>query len=232
MRLLIILCLSCAMHLITHAETQYFYIKPESQPNCPKTGITVKTWQESGHIKYKANPDEVIKSMNHVKQHADSYPPIFKNQEERQCIEAELKLLIKVLKVESEENNLAATKILYAYCLAMGHHLDLKGYGELADKIYKEILAKEPDNCAANYAYGKFLLESDRISKAILYSLKALPTCPEANRTLFLAYGAQQDKQKEIKHLEEYLKHYPNQELENFLNALKDGRVTTKIIKK
>ena len=53
-----------------------------------------------------------------------------------------------------------------------------------------------------------------------------------SNRTLFLAYGAEQDKQKEIKHLEEYLKYYPDQKLGDFLNALKDGRVETKIIRK
>ena len=180
MKILLLVLLSCAVHKTTYAETKHFYIKPESKSHCPKIGITVKAWQENSQIKYLANPNEVTSLFKKVKKHADSYPPMFKDQKEKECIEAELQLLIKVLKVQSEETNVTATKILYAYSLAMGHNLDFKDSASLADKTYEEILAKEPENCAANYAYGKFLLESDRISKAIFYSLRALPKCPEA----------------------------------------------------
>ncbi len=231
MKALLIILLSCAIHSTTYAETKYFYIKPESKPYCPKTGITVKARQDNGQIKYKANPDEVTKLFNNVRKHSDSYPPMFKDQKERQCIEAELKLLIKVLKVESEDTDLITAKILYAYSLAMGHHLDFKGSAVLADKTYEEILAKEPENCTVNYAYGKFLLESGRLSKAITYSFRALPKCPEANQTLFLAYAGQNETQKEIKHLEEYLKYYPDKELETFLKELKAGRVKSTFVK-
>lgn len=182
------------------------------------------TEEVNGQKRYLVKPDPINKCIHYVEIHAKNYPPSFNSKEERTCVESVLNKLLHTLKILTQVDK--HYELPYAHCLAMGHNLDFKGTGEEANRIFQNILSKDPENAKVNYLYGMFLSQTHLNNEAFPFLHKARDNgIKEANFGLSSLYLSQNKMPEAIKYLEEYLKYYPHPEYEKFLKALKSNDV-------
>ena len=102
--------------------------------------------------------ESIDKSLASVSSHAQSWPPKFESDAERQMFEGELKNVIALLDAAVSQNPDDAVLLSrHGLAHALGHNLDFPGSAEKAIHSYEHLLALHPDNPRANYDYGAFL---------------------------------------------------------------------------
>lgn len=152
--------------------------------------------------------------INKIGAHAANYPPSFKDKEEREAIELDLKKLVLIMKVAAEkpQNNNIELLIRYGVLLSMAHNLDFPGSGKEAPIIFEKALALDENNAKGNYFYGQFLYSSAQVEKSMPYLKRAINAGEKnAKWTLAIAYLSKKETWPQaIKYFEEYAQDFPN----------------------
>lgn len=194
-------------------ETYKVMFVNEPGQKSPKMHFAIRNPTEAGAPPQKG-PDlaAIDASLAHIASHARSYPPKFADDGERAQIETELRTLLGEI-AAALAGAVDNTDLLFrdAYANAMGHNLDLSGCGQRSMDSYEHLLALSPENAAAHYCYGLFLVSTAAHQKEIIPHLeKAVALgCNDALYTLALAELSQGNKDAAIKHLQEYAERHP-----------------------
>jgi Tfp pilus assembly protein PilF len=181
--------------------------------------------KEDNHKKiYTLDSTLINICIKQIEKHVSNYPPSFKDPEEKNLVIKDLVTLTNILRdiLENGTNN-TELSLVYAWCLAMSHNVDIPNSDLEANKQFQDILTQDPDNARANFLYGIFLVNTPSINKSIPFLKKAEEKGQkQANLTLAVAYLAQNNVTLATKYLETYLKYFPN-DLKNqeLLKALK-----------
>lgn len=166
----------------------------------------------NGKESYYFELSNVMRYLEKIEPYAATYPPIFKDAEERKFIEAKLLHLLKVLKIlDTPKIKDPDFLTMYGWALAMGHNLDLPNSDREAISVFERSLAIDPDRMESNYYYGVFLSGTLLCDKAIPYLKKAISKgAKSAKYPLALVYIQNPntiEKGKQI--LREYIKDFP-----------------------
>lgn len=130
--------------------------------------------------------------------------------------------VVIVLKLES-----CSTKMTLSILSMMWKNQQRAGSTKKADRDFQNLLKQQPDNPAANFAYGAFLGGSNQSDKALPYlERSAKAGYSDAYYALGMAHLMQNNTELALENFEKYKSHRPDdQSIEQIITAIKSGNI-------
>jgi len=173
-------------------------------------------------------------TLSEIAPHLMNYPPKFSTPEERVETEEHLKTLLAQLdKISERYPDDKEILFIKGAANAMGHNLDYPGCAEKAMAAFDRLLAIDPNNRRALYAYGGFLSGTTLLDKAIPYLDRAIRLGEErAHYTLAFVYLKNGDPQRALPEFEAYLKADPENAIaKKFVADIRSGKTSHHVIR-
>lgn len=144
--------------------------------------------------------------------HARDYPPQFDHDGDKKRAIVDVQIISGMLEVLTSAPDVSPDILRRSSLLhSIGHNLDIPGAAEKADRDYQKLLQQLPDDAAANYGYGLFLVGAGRGSQALSYLSKAAQAgAVDAYYALGLVYLTQHNNEAALKYLTQYQQLKPN----------------------
>lgn len=172
--------------------------------------------------KHSINFSVLPQYLNHLAEYAGSYPPAVDNEADKIKVQQDISALIKMLgyinaEILKEDEELLKLQNYYviAQLSYFGYNVDIPQSAETANKVYIYLLQAMPEHLLPpiQMQYGLFLTLMDKYPEGEKALLKAIEL---KHYPAYLALAEnliQQDKLNEAeKALDEYLKHFPDDE--------------------
>jgi tetratricopeptide (TPR) repeat protein len=173
--------------------------------------------------------DEIISDLSY---HAKNYPPKFDSENDKDRASKDVKKLSNMLDILVKTKKADPSLIKRSATLnSIGHNLNIKGAAQKADRDYRNLLAKKPNDAAGNSMYGAFLAGSNQATKALPYLKKAIALgSTDAHYSLGMVYLSREDTEQALKNFESYKKGMPNDKSVNkLIKAIKSGDIKFKV---
>ena len=168
--------------------------------------------------------------MNDLSIHAKNYPPRFDTPQDKERAIRDATALAGVLDIVLQDPATDPEVLLRAGLVnSIGHNLDIPGAGNKANAIFVRLLELTPSDPRANFAFGAFLGGAGRPLDALPYLQRAADLgVPDAVYALGFAYLTLGNKEEALKYLEQYRASTPNADIDNLIQAIKDGKIELK----
>lgn len=154
--------------------------------------------------------------LSAIAPHAKDFPPRFSSAAERKQIEARLRELLTLLDAAVAQHP-DEPELLFrsGFANAMGHNLDFDGCAPKYYKAFDRLLELKPEDPRANFYYGAFLAgTAARQKDSSVYLEKAVALgVTDAHYTLAFVYLSQSDKPNALKHLREFARQHPDDQM-------------------
>jgi tetratricopeptide (TPR) repeat protein len=195
----------------------------------PKRMLTVSETTEGK--KYALDGAYLDHMLNDLASHAKNYPPQFDTQQDRQRAVQDVTTLSGMLDVLINAPTPNLELLARAGFLnSIGYNLNIAGSGEKTNAIFQKLLSAAPSNPRGNYMYGTFLAGAGKPKEALPYLEKALSVgVADAAYAIGMTYLTLGDKEKALKHLEDYKRRKPADEnIDQLIDSIRNGKIELK----
>ena len=169
--------------------------------------------------------DRVIRDLSI---HAGRYPTRFDSDDDKQRARNDVRVISGMLDVVVEDPGVGGDLLKRSSILnSIGKNLDVPGTAKRADRDFRNLLRRYPDDPHSNYLYGSFLGGSNKTNEAIPYLKRAVELgIADAYFALGMAYVMKKDDKAAISYFEEYKEHKPDgRDVTGIIKAIRSGNI-------
>lgn len=181
--------------------------------------------------------DEIFKSVDNLWKHANSYPPFFDTNSDKNRAKKDSQTLLNVFDFLREkfyktfdENLKKQFDFSQAQLFVIAYNLDVGNFAPQADEMFEKLIINDKNSALLHRIYGEFLGNSARNKKAEFHLKKAVELGDKsAHFGLGVTYLIDNNKTAAKDEFETFLKFYPNnEEAKNIIDAINKGNIEFK----
>jgi len=194
-----------------------------------QAGAAKEEGKPSGDQQHALDVAYLDQVINDLAIHAKNYPPRFDTPQDKERAVKDTTELAGILDILLQTRNDPEFLLRAALVNSIGYNLDIPGTGTKANALFLRVLEVAPDHPGANYAFGAFLGGAGRPLDALPYLERALALgAPDAAYGLGFTYLSLGNKEQALKYLEQYRASTPGANIDELIQAIKDGKIEMK----
>lgn len=224
-----ILCLSLlvAFPVSLHAQ--------EKVPGYSRIDVAMvvqKKKKRDGTMEYSLDTELIGEVLNSLKPHAALYPTQFASKSDENKAREDVGKLSKILVAMTKDDEDTRSQLLHqsAVLHSMAHNMGLKGAAPQADRCYRLLIDRNPDNIEMKFDFGRYLFFSSRPDESIEYLKQAHESDHEtAAFQLGLAYAVVGRKEAALYYLRNYQQRHPDDKnAPRIIKAVEEDKIETR----